>query len=57
MKINVTLSSERYGTETFTYKTEAEALEGVIRLYKNCQKHFKIDRVPRTLSVQIGAEK
>lgn len=49
------LQSDKYGREEFKYDTEAEALAGLIRLYKNCQKQFRKDKIERTLSLKIGA--
>lgn len=53
-KIIITLSSAKYGMEEFKYDTEGEALEGLIRLYKNCKRYYKLDKEPRIITIKIG---
>jgi hypothetical protein len=45
----VKLYSFEYGAELFKYDTEAEALEGMRRLKKDCRKETKKDGIEREI--------
>lgn len=54
--IRVTLYSEVFGSEQFSYEGVQEAAEGVVRLAQSCQEEYAKDQIEREIILHIGDE-
>lgn len=54
MRYKVYLSSDEYGSEEFTYDTEAEQRAGVSRLITRAREEFRKDGVVREVKAVVG---